>query len=185
MKSKSKQIVRKIEQALNNTEGFVMVLRLSHEDLKRIIQIEQEGEHNALNEGLREVIKRQTIVAVVKTPNFSQSVAPTVLLVSNGEIVGEEIVDSRRGESLKCDPKVVFVGEKFVIYRDRVKNLPVGGSLFVFPPLPFPQLEHIQEIEDVVAASPSPLADVYVKKKCGLDIADTRLGTLLVGFNVK
>ncbi len=101
MKSKSKQIVRKIEQALNNTEGFVMVLRLSHEDLKRIIQIEQEGEHNALNEGLREVIKRQTVVAVVKTPDFSQSVAPTVLLVSNGEIVGEEIVDSRRGEKFE------------------------------------------------------------------------------------
>jgi hypothetical protein len=190
VESKAMEVVCKVETTLQGVKGVVGVLSLSCEDLKKILELEQNAERTMQeavtrisNEGVREVSKRQTVLAIVKTPEFPQTLAPTVVLVSGGEIVGEEIADSR-AEELKGYPGIIFVGEKFVIYRDRVKRLPAKDALFVFPPVSFPELENLDEIQDVISASPAPLTDVYIKSKGGWDVDDERLGTILIGFNL-
>lgn len=191
VESKTKEVVHKIETTLQGVKGVIGVLSLSHEDITTILELEQTVERNMQeavtgisNEGIREVSKRQAVLAIVKTPEFPQTLAPTVVLVSGDEIVGEEIADSRTAEDLKRQSGIVFFGEKFVIYRDRVKRLPAKDALFMFPPVPFPQLEHLDEIQDVISASPAPLTDVYIKNKGDWNVADPRLGTILIGFNL-
>lgn len=189
--SNTNDIVREIEATLDIVKGVVGLLRLSKEDLQRIQQLEENDEQRmytgatgGCNEGVREVLRRDLVFAIAKTSEFPQAVAPTVTLVSNGEIVGEEVVDSKKAETLKNQPGIVFVGEKFVLYRDRVRRHPANESTFLFPPLPFPLLKQMDRITDVVSASPAASTDLYVKSKGGWNVADVRLGTILVGFNL-
>lgn len=190
MESDVSQIIRRIVATLLDVRGVIGLLHLSNKDLGNILDLENDVEErspsNALvfNAGVREVSKRQIVLAMAKTTDFPPTSAPTVLLVSNGKIVGEEIVDRSEAERLKRSPDVVFVGENFVIYRDRVE-LGAGVSSFVVPPLPFPMLEQIDDVDEVVAASPMSFSDLYIKRTGGWNVSDTRLGTLLIGFNVK
>jgi len=186
----TKHIVRRIEETLENVKGVVGVLQLSYEDLERILELEENYERMTLggptrscNEGVREVLRREQVLAIAKTPEFPQVLAPTVMLVSNGEIIGEEVADSK-AEKLRQKQGTVFVGENFVIYRDRVQRSLAKESLFVFPPTPFPLLEQVDEIRDVVSASPAIPTDLYVKSKGGWNLGDTQLGTVLIGFNL-
>jgi hypothetical protein len=123
-------------------------------------------------------------LAVVKSSNFPHPVSPTSVLVSDGVIVGEEIVDSARNHELEKNPKAIFVDKQFVIYQDRVKNHPSSDATFQFPPGTFPHLENIEGIRDVVSASPSALIDLYIKEKGGWQVADPQLGTILIGFDL-
>lgn len=189
MKPDVEQILRRIEATLLDIRGVIGLLHLADKDLGEILNLEKDAEERSssnahvFNAGVREVSKRQTVLAIAKTTEFPPTSAPTVLLVSNGEIVGEEIVDHSEVERLKGCPEAVFVAEKFVLYRDRVKP-EAGASLFVFPPLAFPMLDQMDEVSEVVAASPTSLSDLYIKTRGGWNMSDTRLGTLLIGFNI-
>jgi len=183
-------IVDKIESILTNVEGTKGVYPLSSEDLKKILEIEEEYEKNSsggstrsFNLGLREVAKRQVVIAILKTCKFPRPTSPTTSLISGGEVVGEEIVDSRDKEELEKNPEAVLISKEFVMYRDRIKNHPASNVVFQFPPCPFPMLKEVEEIKDIISASPGALSDVYIKQKRGWPVADLRLGTILVGFN--
>jgi hypothetical protein len=189
--SNTSYVLDKVESILRNVEGTVGVYPLSRAELRRILELEEKHEENAsgsstryLNLGVREVSKRQVALAVVKTSNFPRPVSPTIVLVSDGVIVGEEIVDSAKNEELEKNPKAILIDRQFVIYQDRVKSHPASDSVFQFPPTPFPLLEKMEEIRDVVSASPSALSDLYIKEKAGWQVADPQLGTILIGFNL-
>jgi hypothetical protein len=124
------------------------------------------------------------VVAVVKTRDFCRPASATVVLVSDGVIVGEEIVDSAKNKELEKNSTAILIDKQFVMYQDRVKNHPASDAVFQFPANPFPLLEDIEEIRDVVSASPSAPSDVYIKKKGGWQVADPQLGTILIGFDL-
>lgn len=189
--SNTSYVLDKVESILRNVEGTVGVYPLSRAELRRILELEEKHEENAsgsstryLNLGVREVSKRQVALAVVKTSNFPRPVSPTIVLVSDGVIVGEEIVDSAKNEELEKNPKAILIDRQFVMYQDRVKSHPASDSVFQFPPTPFPLLEKMEEIRDVVSASPSALSDLYIKEKGGWQVADPQLGTILIGFDL-
>ena len=189
--SNTSYVLDKVESILRNVEGTVGVYPLSRVELRRILELEKKYEENAsgsstryLNLGVREVSKRQVALAVVKTSNFPRPVSPTIVLVSDGVIVGEEIVDSAKNEELGKNPKAILIDRQFVMYQDRVKSHPASDSVFQFPPTPFPLLEKMEEIRDVVSASPSALSDLYIKEKGGWQVADPQLGTILIGFDL-
>jgi hypothetical protein len=189
--SNTSYVLDKVESILRNVEGTVGVYPLSRVELRRILELEEKHEENAsgsstrcLNLGVREVSKRQVALAVVKTCNFPRPVSPTIVLVSDGVIVGEEIVDSAKNEELEKNPKAILIDRQFVMYQDRVKSHPASDSVFQFPPTPFPLLEKMEEIRDVVSASPSALSDLYIKEKGGWQVADPQLGTILIGFDL-
>jgi len=189
--SNTSYVLDKVESILRNVEGTVGVYPLSRAELRRILELEEKHEENAsgsstryLNLGVREVSRRQVALAVVKTSNFPRPVSPTIVLVSDGVIVGEEIVDSAKNEELEKNPKAILIDRQFVMYQDRVKSHPASDSVFQFPPTPFPLLEKMEEIRDVVSASPSALSDLYIKERWGWQVADPQLGTILVGFDL-
>jgi len=189
--SNTSYVLDKVESILRNVEGTLGVYPLSRVELRRILELEEKHEENAsgsstrcLNLGVREVSRRQVALAVVKTCNFPRPVSPTIVLVSDGVIVGEEIVDSAKNEELEKNPKAILIDRQFVMYQDRVKSHPASDSVFQFPPTPFPLLEKMEEIRDVVSASPSALSDLYIKEKGGWQVADPQLGTILIGFDL-
>ncbi len=188
--SNTSHVLDKVESILRNVEGTVGAYPLSRAELRRILELEEKHEENAsgsstryLNLGVREVSKREVALAVVKTSNFPRPVSPTIVLVSDGVIVGEEIVDSAKNEDLEKNPKAILIDRHFVMYQDRVKSHPASDSVFQFPPTPFPLLEKMEEMRDVVSASPSALSDLYIKEKGGWQVADPQLGTILIGFD--
>jgi len=190
MKADVKQVVWRIETTLFSIKGVIGVLHLTDRDVRRILNLERNAEDRVLldtpffNAGVREVSRRGIVLAIAKTPEFPPAPAPTVLLVSHGQIVGEEVVDSEKVKQLRCCPEVVLIGEAFVIYRNRVKPN-AGDSSFMFPPLPFPAIQQLDDVDEVVAASPMPPSDIYLKRKAGWDVSDTRIGTLLIGCNLR
>jgi hypothetical protein len=50
--------------------------------------------------------------------------------------------------------------------------------------LPFPELESVSGIKDILSASPLGSADLYLKGLFKWDTRETSLGTILIGFNV-
>jgi molybdopterin converting factor small subunit len=190
LESKKDEVIANIEMLLRGVKGVVGIMHLSRENIETILELERKAEQNfqpttrVENEGVREVSRREAVLAMVKTPQFSETMASTVVLVSGDKIIGEEIHDSERTEELKGQAGIVFVGENFVIYRDRIRKLSSGDAFFMFPPVPFPQLERYNGIRDVVSASPTSSTDVYIKRKGDWNLADPRLGTILIGFNL-
>ena len=78
-----------------------------------------------------------------------------------------------------------MMGEKFVVYFDRMKAAPREEPRWVVQGLEFPEIEHLSDISDVVSSAPVGSADVYLKEKFGWDIKDSTLGTIVIGFNIK
>ncbi|MCP8317455.1 MAG: hypothetical protein H3Z51_11465 [archaeon] len=180
--------LEKVEKVLRDIKGTLDVKRLSSENRAMILELEEtfeEEESNEFrrfyNEGIREVLERQEVIALVHTPEFRHPPAPFVKWKLGGVDVGEEVWDAKLIEELKENKNVLFIGKTFIIHRDKLKNSPLRDFIVLFPPLPFPELEGLNEIKDVTSASPSCPTDIYIKQVMGLDF---NLGLVIIGFDL-
>ena len=185
------KLLKKIEVTLKTVKGIVDFIPLSREELQKILELETEAEKKAvmgmgkcLNDGLREVAKRDMIIAVANDNDFRHASEPTIYWVADGIIIGEELPAKCDIEKLKKDQNVIFIGKNFIIHKDALKLARCKDAVFTFPGLKFPELETIPEIKDIISASPSGLADIYVKQKANLSLTDPALGTIIIGFNL-
>jgi len=187
-----------MEEVVNNAEnlikailGVIAVQRLSKEDCARIMELEEKGELETFgmerrNEGLREVLRREIVFAVVHSSEFRAPKEPIMVWTLDGEVVGEMIPNLAEDKpKTNRFSKAIFVSRDFVIYRDRFKKASGGRMALVFPKVSFPELSDVRGVRDVVSGSPSGEADNYVKRKIGVNTSDIKLGTVLVGFNAK
>jgi hypothetical protein len=95
-------------------------------------------------------------------------------------VLGEEIVEPEK----QYDEEVMRISQDFVIFPQRRKD-PSKPSLFLLPPVGFPELEIRKEslgIERIVSASPSSPTDELLRKTLHLS-ASSSLATLLLGFD--
>lgn len=152
--------------------------------------IESELVHNRKhslsfhNEGMQEVLKRQVVVAVMHTPQLRPPPKPTVVLITqNNEVVGEEVHDPEKLKSLQAQRETMLLGRNFVIYTTRLRRVLGKRAKFVMPPLPFPEVQGVGGIKNVVSASPSPETDTLLRHLMGWRTTDPAVGTLLIGYN--
>ena len=180
--------LERVEKVLKDIKGTLDVKQLSPENRAKILELEETFEEEAsseskryYNEGIREVLERQEVIVLAHTPEFRHPPAPFVKWRLGGVDVGEEVWDAKSIEELKENKNVLFVGKTFIIYRDRLKNSPLKDFIVLFPSLPFPELESLNEIKDVVSASPSCPTDIYTKHIMGWD---AKLGLIIIGFDL-
>jgi hypothetical protein len=201
-----------VERLLAGLPGIVGVKRVGRDVLERVAAEEGRYEKSAFlplkNEGVRRVLERQAVVALLKDRSFREPPEPTVYLVERiGEAAGGPAGDgaARAGQVLEADgaryrilgeevlasrrpyaEKTLFLAGSFVLFPGR-RASPGTPSFFLIPPLGFAELERRQGelgICRIISISPSSQSDLILREACGFP-ADAELATLLVGFDVK
>jgi len=183
--------IDEVEKTLRGIEGIVDVERLNNDDRAEILDLEQKAEQilmmglaKTVNRGLRDAINRDVTYAAIHDPDLRHPPGPTVIWVREDEIVGEEVWDRAIIEELKKREDVLFIGEGFVLYADKIRRIRKTEMTVVFPGLLVPELQNIDKIESVVSATLSAPADLHIKRKLGWSTTDPKIGTILIGFNL-
>jgi hypothetical protein len=124
------------------------------------------------------------VCVVLNNNDFRHATEPCLSWVVGDVVIGEEVSDQERLESLKRSEGVKVIGKNFVVFSDRVKQTAGQQPTFVFRALAFPEVEGVPGIKDILSASPQGAADLYLKERFGWDAGDPELGTILIGFNL-
>jgi hypothetical protein len=183
-------LIEEAEKALRATRGILDVAWLTPEMRQKVLELEAQAEARRsgpgryYNEGVRQVLSRQDVCVVLNNNDFRHASDPCLLWVAGGVVIGEEIADPRRLEGLRGARDVTLIGRNFALYLDKMEEVLGEEPKFVVQGLPFPELETISGIKDILSASPLGSADLYLKGLFKWDIRDTSLGTILIGFNV-
>ena len=179
-----------MEKTLRQTKGILAVGWLEEHDRQTIRQQEEElqkrglgGLGNYCNEGVLNVLASQLVCVVLNNHEFRHATEPCLSWVVGDVVIGEEVRDGERLESLKRSAEAKVIGKNFVVFLDRIRKIAGQPPTFVFRALAFPEIEGVPGVKDVLSASPHGRADLYLKEKFGWDTGNPELGTILIGFN--
>ena len=188
--------IKQLMDDLLTVKGIVDVVMLPA-TLKREIQASEttgecqsDGFFAKVNAGVKEVLKREFLVAAITNDDYEYPPEP-VELIYMGDTVGEEIRDKKSLEGLRSDPNAILLGDSFVLYKDRLpkdsmRKAMTGQIRILIPPMSV-GLKDEKNVYGLVLGMPCTQTDVYLKEwlKCnGIDLSNERLGVILIGFNV-
>ena len=173
-----------VQNALNIIKGltgvraaFVLDEEIKKQMLAEESTVQGAGGYTVENEGVKEAMKRDVVIALIKDPRFRPPPEPTIIMTTNGKIVGQEIFPWTAHEVE--GQNVIWLSDGFCIFVDRIENAP---SKFVMPPVSFPELNPGNGCKDVVSCSPAPTTDLMMRKHEGLE-DNGKLASVVVGFN--
>jgi len=179
-------------------KGIEATYVLTKKDRNEILKSERKAEEQILsgcargfNLGLRKVLEMEVVIAFLHNENYDWPPDPTVQLICENELVGEEIKDKKKFLELKDEGKVILFGDSFALYTNKLEVMKKAGPesmYFLFPPLKMPQIGDLQDVLDVILSVPSTPTDLYLKERMsehGIDVSKKRLGTALLGFNTE
>lgn len=197
----SKECVEKVCSIVKECRGVCSILEeLNDSRRKKILELEKAEENKLVqfgasieNQGVKEVLTRDVVILITNDQNFEYR-DPTIVLKANDEVVGEEISDRAKLEEIRGKPGYFVSGKSerpFVIYTHKLRGKRGVPVKFITLPFSLPHdrlgkgLENTDEISDLICGWPSRSVDQYLKQAFGIPTDDVRLGTLLVGFNIK
>jgi len=164
---------------------------LNEEDKEKIFELEKKAEGAVLmgmgvgdNQGIKEVLKREIIIAFTTNMDYVWPEGPNVILMQYGEKVGEDIYDPEKLEECKKCKDMMVMGN-FVIYRSAVpkpRDAKKEPITVVLPPQKCTDLECVGSINNIVLASPSTPSDEYIRSVMSLKPAVGQ-GTFIIGFD--
>lgn len=185
------EIIENVKNSIMDMKGVGTTFLLSENDREIIRDLEKKADEMTLmglgrgdNKGVKEVLNTDVIFAFTTDMNFCWPEGPNVILMHNGCVVGQDIDDEEKLEELKnCKDKLVIgnivIYDTSVLKKMDVKNNPL---VVVMPPKACKEVECVDEVCNVVLASPSPPSDEYLKEKMGLENVHGT-GTFLLGFD--
>jgi hypothetical protein len=186
------QVIQDVICRLKATKGVEDTYILDEKDKETVLELEKKAEGAVLmglgvgdNQGIKEVFKRQIIIAFTTNMNYVWPEGPNVVLMQYGEKVGEDIYDPEKLEECKkCDDMIVM--GNFVIYRSAVpkpKDAKKEPITVVLPPKKCQEVECVNGVTNALLASPSTPSDEYIRSVMGLK-PQTGLGTFIIGFDL-
>lgn len=182
--------VQNAVKIIKKLKGVLDVQELSEEDRKALLEIESSRKGDiipVINMGLEECMKKDFYLVVLKNEEFRSPPIPTVLLVTDkGRILGQELISPEEKVKYQNRRNAYFMSPEFVIFKpdELTRGIQKEKEFFLLPSVPFPELEDIEGIYDVVSCSPSTEGDSYLKDKYGYP-QDPHIATILVGFSIK
>ena len=183
-------VVENAIKIIKRLKGVLDVQELSKADKKALLKIESIKKDDVIpviNEGLNECLKKEFCLVILKTDEFRNPSKPTVLLVTDkGRILGQELISIEDKKKYDGHDDVYFLSTNFIMFKpDKMtRSAGIEKELFLLPTIPFPELNEIEEISDVISGSPSTMGDAYIKNKFSYP-DDPRLATIIVAFNKK
>ena len=182
--------VDSVVRQLMSTPGVVACWVLPDEDRAAIRQLETEANlrlalpgMDIVNEGVKQVLERQHVVVISHSPALRHPPGPIIVICDEQRVVGEEIWEPSRYEKLSKDPNALFLGRSLVLYRDALARARGKALKLTYSALPFPELEKIQGVKDVVSITITIPVHFRFSQKAGWNPDDPNLGTVLIGFN--
>lgn len=179
-----------VEKGLRATTGILDVAWLTSEMRQRVLELEAQVEARRsglgryYNKGMRDVLSKERVCVVLTNNHFRHASDPCLIWVAGSTVIGEEVTDPRRQEELRHANDVRLIGKKFALHLDRMEEALGQEPQFLVQGLPFPELEAIPGIREILSASPLGSADLCMKEQFGWDTRDKALGTILIGFDV-
>lgn len=175
-----------VAEELGRIQGILKTAELTCEDRAEIERLESEAENSVLmgmckglNIGVRESLKRKHVLGGLTDGTMQWPRISLIKMVCGCDIVGEEIVDPVKLEECKKRGDLT-VGE-IVFYKDKIKIMREKQSELKIHIMPLEMPERLGP--HAIVGSPSPPADLYIKKKMGADLSNPKLGTVIVGFD--
>ena len=175
---------------LLNTPGVVACWVVPDEDRDSLRQLENEANSrlglpgmNIVNEGIKDALARQHIVVISHSPTLRHPPGPIILMCDEDNVVGEEIWKPGQFEKLSKDPNALFLGKSLVLYRDALAKAKGKPLKLMYKALPFPEIEEIPGVKDVVSITITIPVHFRFSQKAGWNPDDPNLGTVLIGFN--
>lgn len=184
-------IIENVKTCIINMKGVGNTLLLNEEDREIIRELEKKADEMTLmglgrgdNKGVKAVLKSNVIFAFTTNMDFNWPEGPNVILMHNDCVVGQDLDDEAKLEEVRsCKDKLVI--GNIVIYDTSVlkkMDAKTNPLVVVLPPKPCKDVECVNNVCNVVLASPSPPSDEYLKGKMGLDNLHGT-GTFLLGFD--
>lgn len=184
-------IIQDVLCRIKAMKGVEETYILNEEDKEKIFELEKKAEGAVLmgmgigdNRGIKEVLKRQLIIAFTTNMDYVWPEGPNVILMQYGEKIGEDVYDPEKLEECKKCKDMMVMGN-FVIYRNAVPkphDAKKEPMTVVLPPQKCKDLECMSGIANIVLASPSTPSDEYIRSVIGLKPA-VGLGTFIIGFD--
>jgi hypothetical protein len=187
-----KNVIQDVVCRIKAIKGVEDTYILSEEDKDKIFELEKKAEGAVLmglgvgdNQGIKEVFKRQVIIAFTTNMNYVWPEGPNVVLMQYGEKIGEDVYDPEKLEECKKCNDMLVMGN-FVIYRNAVpkpKDTKKEPITVVLPPQKCQDVECVEGVINAVLASPSTPSDEYIRSVMDLKPA-LGLGTFIIGFDL-
>ena len=187
-----KNVIQDVVCRIKAIKGVEDTYILSEEDKDKIFELEKKAEGAVLmglgvgdNQGIKEVFKRQVIIAFTTNMNYVWPEGPNVVLIQYGEKIGEDVYDPEKLEECKKCNDMLVMGN-FVIYRNAVpkpKDTKKEPITVVLPPQKCQDVECVEGVINAVLASPSTPSDEYIRSVMDLKPA-LGLGTFIIGFDL-
>jgi hypothetical protein len=171
---------------LAGLKGIIKVQRLDATQKEAALKLEREAEEKVLmglckgiNVGLREALSRKNTFACLTDEAMVWPHCSYIKLYCGDELIGKDVYDDAELKQRKEEGNIV--AGNLVFYKDKIGLLKERGSEMRVHMMPM-------EIAELcacgaVVASPSPPTDTYLKGLLGADLADRRLGTIVVGVD--
>lgn len=182
--------VESVVKRLLNTPGVVACWVLPDEDRDALRQIENEANRrlglpgmDIVNEGIGDVLSRQHVVVISHSPGLRHPPGPIIVICDEERVVGEEIWERGQFEKLSKDRNAIFLGKSLVLYRNALMEARGKPLKLAYKALPFPELEELPEIRDVISITITIPVHFRFSQKAGWNPDDPNLGTVLIGFN--
>lgn len=182
--------VESVVKRLLNTPGVVACWVLPDEDRDALRQIENEANRrlglpgmDIVNEGIGDVLSRQHVVVISHSPGLRHPPGPIIVICDEERVVGEEIWEPGQFEKLSKDRNAIFLGKSLVLYRNALMEARGKPLKLAYKALPFPELEELPEIRDVISITITIPVHFRFSQKAGWNPDDPNLGTVLIGFN--
>jgi hypothetical protein len=187
-----KNVIQDVICRIKAIKGVDETYILNEEDKEKVLELEKKAEGAVLmglgigdNQGIKEVFKRQVIIAFTTNMNYVWPEGPNVVLMQFGEKVGEDVYDPEKLEECKKCKDMVVMGN-FVIYRSAVpkpKDAKKEPMTVVLPPQKCQELECINGVDNIILGSPSTPSDEYLRSVMGLKPEIGR-GTFIIGLDL-
>ena len=182
--------VEAVVERLLRTPGVTSCWIVPDEDRESLRQLENEANSrlglpgmDIVNEGIKDALARKHVVMISHSPALRHPLGPIILMCDGDSVVGEEVWESGQYETLSKDPNSLFLGKSLVLYRDALAGARGKPLRLVYKALPFPEVEEIPGVKDVVSITITIPVHFRLSQKAGWNPNDPNLGTVLIGFN--
>lgn len=185
------EIIENVERRIKSVKGVNETYILNDEDRLNIGELEAKANQMTLmglgigdNKGVKCVMECDVVIPFTTDMDYKWPPDPNVILMQNGEVVGEDVSDPEKIKEWEKNEDVLVIGN-IVIYGKSVLSSLKGKSnplVVVMPPKECPEVENVSGVREAILASPSPPTDEYLKDRMNLK-CEHGIGTFLLGIN--
>lgn len=185
------EVIKNVESEIKSVKGVGETFIINEDDRKAISELEKKADQMTLmglgigdNQGVKKVLTCDIVMPFTTDMNYEWPPDPNVVLMHNGEMVGEDMSDACKLKEWEEKDDALVIGNIVIYGKSILTNVMGGGEplVVVLPPKDCPPVEKVAGVKEAILASPSPPTDEYLKERMNLKM-EAGTGTFLLGIN--